>query len=216
MKRKLLFLTATLLSLSIFLTACAQKDIGEAKAKEIGLAYINKIYGVNETEASVTSYMEECLPENDGAVVTGDPSIGTRVVYIVRVAESESTWRYEAGVLAATGMPYFAQQNEINVVLTDEQKERANALLAEERDWGEKHEAALSEVKNASSRWVRENIQPKSSVLLASSTGEYLHDTTTTTFVDSFYVVLRDGTIYKIRMQWPSMQVLNFSVEHSS
>jgi len=216
MKRKIFLLSAIILSLSLFLSACGQKDIGEAKAKEIGLEYINKIFGVNETEATVYRYMEECLPENDGAVVTGDPNIGTRVVYIVRVAKSESMWQYEAGVVASSGVPYFAQQNEVNIIMTDEQKEKANTLFANERNWGEKHEAALAELKEASIQFVRDQFSPKSAILVSASTGEYQSSTMTTTFKDSFYVVLRDGTIYLVRMQWPSMQVLGFSVEHSS
>ncbi len=216
MKRKLLLLTAIILSLSLLLTACGQKDISEAKAKEIGLAYINQIFDVNETEATVYQYMEECLPENDGAVVTGDPNIGTRIVYTVRVAKRESLWQYQAGVIASSGMPYFAQRNEINLVMTDEQKEMANNLFTEERNWGEKHEAALAELKEESKQFVRETYNPKSDILLSASMGDYRSGTLTTTFIESFYVVLRDGTIYFVRMQWPSMQVLSIAVEHSS
>jgi len=216
MKRNHFLLTAIILSLSLFLTACGQKDIGEVKAKEIGLAYINKIFDVNETEAIVQRYVVECLPENDGAVVTGDPNIGTRVLYDILVANNDSQPLYEAWVVGASGVPVSVQQGEINIILTDAQKKKANALFNEERNWGEKHEAALTELKEASIQWVREKIRPKSSVLLTSPTGDYQHTSTTTTFIDSFYVVLRDGTIYKIRMQWPSMQVLGFSVEHSS
>jgi len=216
MKRKLFLLTAIILSLSLFLTACGQKDIGEAKAKEIGLNYINQIFDVNETEAMVQRYVEECIPENDGAVVTGDPNIGTRVLYNIVVANNDSQPLYETWVLGSTGMPVSVRQGEINIILTDSQKKKANTLFSEERNWGEKHEEALEELKEASIQWVQEKICPASSVLLASPTGDYQYINTTTTFIDSFYVVLRDGTIYKIRMQWPSLQVLGFSVEHSS
>jgi len=216
MKRKLFLVTTIILSLSLFLSACGQKDIGEAKAKEIGLNYINQIFDVNETEAMVQRYVEECIPENDGAVVTGDPNIGTRVLYNIVVANNDSQPLFETWVLGSTGMPVSVRQGEINIILTDEQKKKANTLFSEERNWGEKHEAALVELKEASIQWVQEKICPNSSVLLASPTGDYQHTNTTTTFIDSFYVVLRDGTIYKIGMQWPSMQVLGFSVEHSS
>jgi hypothetical protein len=215
-KRKLFLLTAIILSLSLFLSACGQKDIGEAKAKEIGLAYINKIFDVNETEATVQRYVEECLPENDGAVVTGDANIGTRVLYDILVANNDSQPLYEAWVVGSSGVPVSVQQGEINIVLTDAQKKKANALFNEERNWGEKHEAAIAELKAACIKLVEEKFMVDSPVIVAAPTGEYQHVATTTTFFDSFYVVLRDGTIYKIRMQWPSMQVLGFSVEHSS
>ncbi|NLI54480.1 MAG: hypothetical protein GX417_09185 [Clostridiales bacterium] len=218
MKRKLVLLTAIILTVSLALTACGQKDIGEAKAKEIGLAYINNVFDTNQTEATVQRYVEECLPEDDGALVTGDPSIGTRVVYYVRVAKSETQPLYEAGVVGSSGNPYYAIQGEINLVLTDEQKAKANTLFAEEKTWGEKHDAALTELKEAGIQWMREKIKSNASVLLAASTGDYPHENMniTTTFVDSFYVVFRDGTIYRIRMQWPSMQILGISVEHES
>ena len=216
MKRKTTLLIAGILSLSLFLTACGQKDIGEAKAKEIGLAYINHIFDAHETEASVQRYVDECSADDDGAVVTGDPTIGTRVVYHVRVAKSKTQPLYEAWVVGSSGKPYIAMQSEINIVLTDEQKDRANTLFSTETTWGEQHEVALAELKEASIQWVREKMKSDSSVLLAAATGDFQHLTLTTTFADSFYVVFRDGTIYKITMQWPSMQVLGISVEHES
>lgn len=216
MKKRVIATLICINCLFLVLSACGQKDIGEAKAKEIGLRYINQIFDANETEAMVQRYVEECIPENDGAVVTGDPNIGTRVLYNIVVADNDSQPLYETWVLGSTGMPVSVRQGEINIILTDAQKKKANTLFSEERNWGEKHAAALAELKEASIQWVQEKISPNSSVLLASPTGEYQHTNTTTTFIDSFYVVLRDGTIYKIRMQWPSLQVLGFSVEHSS
>ena len=55
MKRKLYLLTAIVLVFSLFLTAGKQADIGEAKAKALGLTYINTLFGVHETEATVES-----------------------------------------------------------------------------------------------------------------------------------------------------------------
>ena len=57
MKRKRFLLTPIILVIFLAMTACGQKDIGEAKAKETGLALINLAFDVNETEAVVK--MEE-------------------------------------------------------------------------------------------------------------------------------------------------------------
>ena len=50
-KRILLILTCMAL---VLLSGCTPRLIGEAKAKEAGLAFINKVFDVNETEAVVT------------------------------------------------------------------------------------------------------------------------------------------------------------------
>lgn len=213
MKRRIVFEVALISCIALFISACAPKDIGEAKAKEIGLAYINQVFGANETEATVTKEQVECFSYQDGAIVSdGDASIATRRIYRVRVAKSESIARYEALVNGTTGTPYQARQNEMNIVLTDEQKEKANALYTEERSWGVKHTAAQEEMKDACVKWVKQNQKEDSPLLLSAETGEYSHTTITTTFVDSFYVVMRNGVIYQITMQWPSMQVLSIAL----
>lgn len=194
----------------ILLSACAPKDIGEAKAKEIGLAYIHQVFGANETEATVTKEQVECFSYQDGAIVSdGDASIATRRIYRVRVAKNESMTLYETWVIGSSGTPFYSSQNELNILLTDEQKQKASALFAEERNWGEQHTAALAELKGACVQWVKQNIEEDVPILLTTETSDYPHATITTTFLDSFYVVMRNGVIYQIAMQWPSMQVLS-------
>ena len=203
---------ALILSLSgvLLLSACAPKDIGEAKAKEIGLAYINQVFGVSETNATVTKEQVECFSYQDGAIVSdGDATIATKLIYRVRVAKSESMMLYETWVIGSSGKPFYSSQNELNIILTDEQKQKASALSAEERSWGEQHTAALAELKDACVKWVKQSIEEDVPVLLTAETGDYPHATITTTFLDSFYVVMRNGVIYQVTMQWPSMQVLS-------
>ena len=190
--------------------ACAHQDIGEAKAKEIGLAYINQVFGANETDATVTKEQVECFSYQDGAIVSdGDASNAARLIYRVRVAKSETMTLYETWVIGSSGKPFYSSQNEQNIVLSDEQKQKASALSAEERSLGEQHTAALAELKDACVKWVKQNIEEEAPVLLTAETGDYPHATITTTFLDSFYVVMRNGVIYQITMQWPSMQVLS-------
>ena len=47
MKRKIFLLTAIILTFSMIFTACGQTDIGEAKAKQIALDNINKVFQTN-------------------------------------------------------------------------------------------------------------------------------------------------------------------------
>ncbi len=210
MKRRIVFEVALISCIALFTSACAPKDIGEAKAKEIGLAYINQVFGANETEATVTKEQVECFSYQDGAIVSdGDASIATRLIYRVRVAKNETQPLYETWVIGSSGKPFYSRQNELNIVLSDEQKQKAGALFAEERGWGEKHTAAVAELKDACVKWVKQTLKEDSPVLLSAETGENPHTTITTTFVDSFYVVMRNGVIYQITMQWPSMQVLS-------
>ena len=68
---------------------------------------------------------------------------------------------------------------------------------------------ALAELKDACVKWVKQSIEEDVPVLLTAETGDYPHATITTTFLDSFYVVMRNGVIYQVTMQWPSMQVLS-------
>jgi len=204
--------TALVLSLcgALLFSACAPKVVGEEEAKEIGLAYINRVFDANETEATVTKEQVECFSYQDGAIVSaGDATIATRLVYRVRVTESESQTLYETWVVGSSGKPFYSRQNEMNIILTDAQKQKAGALFSEERNWGEKHTAALAELKDACVKWVRQNLKEDAPVLLSAETGDYQHDTITMTFIDSFYIVMRNGVIYRISMQWPSMQVLS-------
>ena len=213
MRRKTNLLFVPILCGLLIFSACGHKDIGEAKAKEIGLAYINQVFDVNETDATVTSEQVECFTWQDGAIVSdGDASVATRLIYRVRVAKNETQPLYETWVIGSSGKPFYSYQNEMNIILTDEQKQKAGALFAEERGWGEKHTAALNELKDACVKWVKQNQKEDCPVLLSAETGDYQHVTVTTTFIDSFYIVMRNGVIYQIAMQWPSMQVISLFV----
>lgn len=213
MKKRIAVILLFSLCGAMLVSACAPKPIGAEKAKEIGLAYINRAFDASETEATVTQEQMECFAYQDGAIVTdGDASVATRLVYRVRVAKSESITLYEAYVNGTTGVPYFAWQNEINVVMTDEQKEKANALYAAERSWGEQHAAALQEAKAACVQWVEENLMEDYPVLVAAEKEEFDRVQVSTTFWQDYYVVMRDGTVYDVIIQWPSMRILHVGI----
>lgn len=213
MMRKLFFLTVIILSLSLFLTACGQKDIGEAKAKEIGLAYINQYFNANETEATVYHEQMECYPEQTGAFSTnGDAEFSYRWVYRVQVPLAASLIKYEVYLLGNTGDLMYANQHEMNIILSDEQKERANNLYADERSWGEQHKEALSELYQACYDWSALNLDEPHPIFLNTDIYHQPNETLQRTFSAPCYVVTRDGRVYSLTMEWPSLQVLSLSV----
>ena len=151
MKRKIAIILTFGLLMVLFFSGCGPKDIGADKAKEIGLAYINKVFGANETEATISRDIVECLPYQAGAVVTGDPTTGTRVVYYLRAAKVESMPEYEVLINGNAGEILYAWRSELGIILTEEQKAQANTLFAEEKNWGEKHASVLEQMRQASS-----------------------------------------------------------------
>lgn len=213
MKRKLLLLTAIILSLSFFLTGCGQKDIGEAKAKEIGLNYINKYFNANETEATVYRELWECYPEDTAAFSTnGDAEFAYRWVYRVQVPLAASLMKYEVYFLGATGDLLYANQHEMNIILSDEQKERANNLYAEGANWGELHQKASEELYQACYDWSVANLDEQRPILLDTNIGKEARGALLRTTGATYYVVTKDGRVYSLSMEWPSLQVISLSV----
>lgn len=213
MKRKLFLLTAIMLSLSLFLTACGEKDIGEAKAKEIGLKYINQYFNANETDAKVYRELWECYPEDTAAFSTnGDTEFSYRWVYRVYVPLAASLIKYEVYLLGNTGDLMYANQHEMNIILSDEQKERSNNLFLDEPEWGEKHIEALSELYQACYDWSVQNLDEPHPMLLDTDIYQQPNESRQRTFSAPCYVVTKDGRVYSLTMEWPSLQVVSISV----
>ncbi|OJU09296.1 MAG: hypothetical protein BGN88_10425 [Clostridiales bacterium 43-6] len=215
MKRKLVLLTAIILSFSLLLTSCKQGDIGEAKAKEIALDYINKMFDANETEASVTLEKMECYRDASGALVTtGDGEFSERWVYFVRVPLATTMTKYEVSVLGSTGEVIYASHSIVDVRLTDEQKKQAEEFYAETSEWEEKHTEALQSLQLACSDWVKAKLDESRPIVLDANRGE-MPRVQIRQFDRGYYVVTRDGRVYSVAMNWPSMQVLSIGVENA-
>lgn len=213
MKRKRFILFAAILAFSVLLSACGQRDIGEAKAKEIGLKYINQYFNANETDAKVYRELYECYPEQTGAFSTnGDSEFSYRWVYRVQVPLAASLIKYEVYLLASTGGLMSAAQHEMNIILSDEQKEQANRLYLDEPIWGENHVEAMSELYQACYNWTIINLDEPHPILLDTDIYQQPNDSLQRTFSASCYVVTRDNRVYSLTMEWPSLQVLNLSV----
>ncbi len=218
MKRKIAFLLICMFLLSLLLTACGQKDIGAEKAEKLALGYIDHYFGHEETSAKVQRYLEDHYFFRDGMTIYDGDESKKEVTYLVSIAQNETRMLYSVWLSGSTGQLITAQQSEINIILTQEQKQKENELYAQEHTWGEKHEAALAELKDACIDWVQLKLMKDDPVLFAAPTGDYAHEEMpiSTTFVDRFYVVMYNGTIYDIQMQWPSMSVLAITVVNAS
>ena len=217
MKRKFFLLTAISLAFSLFLTAtaCKQGDIGEEKAKEIALNYINSMFDANETEATVTLEKVECYRDASGALVTtGDGEFSERWVYYVRVPLATTMTKYEVSVLGSTGEVIYASHSIVDVILTDAQKKQAEELYAETSEWEAKHMEALQSLKLACMDWAKAKLGESRPIVLDANRGE-MPRVQIRQFDRGYYVVTRDGRVYSVAMNWPSLQVLGIEAEYA-
>lgn len=213
MKRKLFLLTAIILIFSLFLTAGKQADIGERKAKELALTAINKLFGVNETDATVEREQLDCLPDQAGAIQTDDADEPyVRWVYHVQVLSAHTLTKYEMYIVASTGEWIVADQNEAYILLSDEQKARANSLYEEGPSWGKKHQEAAEELHQACYDWAVANLDDQHPILLDTDPGKETRGALLRTTAATYYIVTRNNRVYSLTMQWPSLQVLSIDV----
>jgi len=213
MKKRVIVTLICISCLVLVLFACGQKDIGEAKAKEIGLAYINQYFNANETEATVYRELQECYPEDTAAFSTnGDTEFSYRWIYRFKVPLAASLMKYEVYIVGSTGDLMYANQHQMNIILTDEQKEKANNLYAEGANWGKLHQQASEELYQACFDWSVANLDETRPILLDSNVGKEARGALLRTTGATYYVVTKDGRVYSLSMEWPSLQVLSISV----
>jgi len=215
MKRKIVLLIAIIIALSLSMVACKQGDVGEAKAKELALDNINRLFQTNQTEATVSREQMGCLPDQVGAMATnGNAGETARWLYIVYSPSMDDS-KYEAYVIASTGEVVFASQAESNITLTDEQQKQAEELLAAEADFGREHQKEIAKLKIACKEWAIANLNDEHPVLLDALRGRMPDQPAHEKFTADFYVVTNDARVYCVTMYWPSMQVLNIDVENA-
>jgi len=212
MKRKIVLIIAIILTFSLALTGCTQGTVNEAKAKELALDNINKVFQTNQTEATVSREQMGCLPDQVGAMATtGNAADTSRWLYIVDVP-SRDVPNYQAYVVESTGEVIYLSQNQNNIVLTDEQQRQATDLLAAESNFGNEHYDAIMLLKNACREWAIANLGDSHPILLDASLGRLPDGPAREKFTADFYVVTNDARVYGVTMYWPSMQLLSIDV----
>ena len=204
-------LLAAIACASLALSGCSPRLIGKAKAKEAGLAFINKVFDVNETEATVT------LVERPGlSYVNGiEAHLGDEkpiYFYTIQVNPlADGNYRYYAEVNAVTGVAYRADKDPDTIVLTQEQQKQAEALGSFD-DMIIDVTPYEQEAVSASEDWVRQNIE-RNKPILRIIQNNCVTDSCSfpKVFIDN-YVVFIDGTIYNVEWCWPSMEVTGFTM----
>ena len=215
MKRKIVLLIAIILSLSLLFTACATKNsdvvtvIGEDKAKEVGLAFINLAFEANATDATVELVENPDRTHADGSAARYMFEEPGRE-YIVKVAsEKGSNDYYYAYVDAVSGVAYRAEQAMSGIDLTEEQQKQAealgtvdtfdpNALLPAQQDG----QAVVSDFMKTR----LEKLVP---------TLRVFPDMIETDSVDfpkarlEYFVLMENGTIYNLSLCWPTMELVS-------
>ena len=215
MKRKIVLLIVIILMLSLAMVACTQGSVSEAKAKELALENINKVFQTNQTEATVTREQMGCLPDQVGAMATtGNAEDTSRWLYIVSVPSRDDE-KYGAYVVESTGEVIYLMQKDSNIVLTEEQKKKADDLASYEQVWGVEHAKVFSYMEQYCNDWVKVNLDNSSPIVVPVYNNMSLDTPVTTTFAADFYVITRDGRLYWIFISWPSMQILFFSHENA-
>jgi hypothetical protein len=128
MKKKLLII---IICVAILLSGCSPRLIGEAKAKEAGLAFINKVFDVNETEA-VAEYGEspvDVQPQAQSAELKRDVPV-MRYYTVTVMKEHTDEVLYDAQVDAISGFVYSARRfAETLSPMSDEQTKQAEELV---------------------------------------------------------------------------------------
>jgi len=214
MMRKLLLLTAIILSLSLFLTGCGQKDIGEAKAKEIGLAFINQVFDVNETEATV-EYQEHAgeTYEDGSAIQYGSEE--PNKVYIIQVNKDESgNAVYYAGVNAETGVAYHASIRPSSIALIKEQQKKADIFGSYENIDSDTLEAIQQDSISVAIDMIKSRLDHDVPIF------RIYPDTILTDKMEypkvflEYIAIMENDSIYSITLCWPSMDLVTVNIRN--
>jgi hypothetical protein len=188
------------------------KLISETEAKKAGLAFINQVFGVNETEAVVALYTY------DGAVYSnGDiqPSEKAEPVYSYQVAvmdKKTNDFRYAASVNAITGIAYKASMKySLLPAITEQQRELAAAAETPGLDTPYDFNKVSANCYQATRAWIGKTFHPETPILGFVDRG-FSMEGQARQMTMGFYTVMRDGTIYNIDMVWPQLQIYNFEI----
>ena len=207
-------MTAILLAMiscaSIALSGCKPHLVGEAKAKEAGLALINKVFDVNETEATVEYEEREGFTYQYGFAIHKGNEEPDRV-YIIKVRPNEDgNFDYYAEVNATTGEAYIAQKAwELLKPMTAEQQARADDLYAQEEEWSKVLQSTAEEETNPEAyQWFRKKFHPDKPVLFPIFLLSEQVPDRRNMIESEYYLVVQDGSIYTLTMSWPSFEVV--------
>ena len=206
MKKRLLVI---FIGVAVLLSACSPRLVGEAKAKEAGLAMINQAYGVDLTDAVVSvEYQERAgVTYEDGERIQYGTEEPMRVYVIIINPDDIGNPEYYAEVNAVTGVAYRADKDESLLSLTPEQQAQADAigdgddLPVEDFDVDDANALKIGE------DWVRAHFEPDIPVLRTVPNSTMTDSVDFPLFFVDGSVIFIDGTIYNVEVCWPAMEI---------
>ena len=207
MKKRLLIL---LICFAFLCSACSPRVIGEAKAKEAGLAMIRQAYEVDLTDAVVTvEYQERAgVTYEDGERIQYGTEAPMRVYVIKTNPDEIGNPEYYSEVNAVTGIAYRADKSSSLIPRTAEQQAQADAigdggdLPVEDFDVDEANALEIGE------DWVRAHFEPDIPVLRTVPNSTITDGVDFPLFFVDGSVIFIDGTIYNVVVCWPAMEVI--------
>ena len=210
MKRKIAILGVIILCVSLFLTGGKPKLVSEDAAKEAGLAFINHVFDVNETEADVTDQEQAGTTFLDGNYqVTGKEQ--PVLIYIVSAGkQQDGQYLYRAQVNAETGVAFAAEQSHTPALkMTDDQRAIWDKARSKADAEAFIYESMTIDCTRAARKWISEKFDLKAKILGFVDCGDSIDPEGGSS---TFYVVIRDGTIYNVTLYWPQLTVRNITI----
>ena len=198
--------------IALLLSACTPHLVGEAKAKEAGLAFINKVFDVSETEAVVSREERPGLSYANGIEAhLGDEK--PIYFYTIQVNPlADGNYSYYAEVNAVTGVAYRTNRNPDTIVLTQEQQKLAETLGTFDDMQNTDTSAYVQEAIYASEDWVRQKFERNKPILRIIPNNSVTDNCSFPKLFNDNYVVFIDGTIYNVEWCWPSMDITGFTM----
>ena len=211
MKRKLLLLTAILLSLSLLLTACGQKLYSEEKAKQNAVNELNKVFDASITDANILLMQHEARYFENDQIIQKDPETWVEY-YRVSVDDMKGGTLYYAEVDAKTGTVTYVYRNAERIELTEEQENQANAIgsfagYSPDQFQQEQKDAAMVAVK-----WVQDKVEQDGDINHVTTKEIYTDQEMFPKLIFDCVVVMKSGTVYVVSVTWPAMQVVQANI----
>ena len=210
MKRKIAVLLVSIACISLFLSGSSPKLIGEDEAKKAGLAFINKVFDANETDATVTLESHIGVSYINGEyIATGEEQ--PVLFYEVTIPNPKTGgYLYRAEVNADTGIAYFASRSSSLVpIMTSEQHQLFQDSIPN-GDFSKFDFLKMDEdTKDYARDWINNKFDLEAKILGLTDCGSIADNDGAQ---NSFYVVIRDGTIYYVNIAWPQLMVMDVAI----
>ncbi|MDD4312635.1 MAG: hypothetical protein PHW41_09160 [Eubacteriales bacterium] len=207
--------TFAILCMLLILSGCAPHLVGEAKAKEAGLALINLAFDANATEATVdySEYAVDTLPQDQSAKQKKDVPV-MRCYYVTVMKQSTGEVLYYAQVDAISGFAYNAQQSDETLLpLTDEQIKQAEELV--KLPYGQRevmnrlYEAKLPQIVND---WMSARFEKQSKIKTVEY-GKMIEGLIDSNIVSmDCRVTFENGAVYVVGIILPTKQIYQIQI----